>query len=56
MRAPKVRRSSLSPVSSPQFDLGKLMELHGTDGTEEGTGKKVVGGGDFVEPKPLESV
>lgn len=32
------------------------MELHGTDGTDEGTGKKVVGGSDFVEPKPLESV
>jgi len=43
-------------LRAPKFDLGKLMELHGTDGTEEGTGKKVVGGGDFVEPKPLESV
>ena len=41
-------------LKAPKFDLGKLMELHGS--ASEDTGKSVVGAKDFKEPEILDSV
>ncbi|ORY28314.1 40s ribosomal protein s3ae-a (s1-a) [Naematelia encephala] len=48
-----VRKAKI--LKTPKLDMSKLLEAHG-EATDAATGAKVVKGGDFVEPKVLDSV